>query len=99
VKPPECVVCGAEAAPPGSLVRFLPRPEDRAWRDRAEREGLVGHPPDTAWMCAAHVEAGRALAREATLGDAVAILRAPPGDVAPLAPDEWGRPAGLPVHG
>ena len=60
--PPECVVCDADATPPGALVRFRSRPEDLAWRERAERERLVGHPPDTGWLCADHVEAGRALA-------------------------------------
>jgi hypothetical protein len=92
VKPPECVVCGADAQPPGSLVRFRSRPEDLAWRERVEREGLVGHPPDTGWLCDAHLEAGRALASDETLADAVALLRAPRGDgaIRPVAVSDFG---------
>ena len=89
--PPECVVCDADATPPGALLRFRSRPEDLAWRERAERERLVGHPPDTGWLCADHVEAGRALAAEATLGEAVSRLRhpSPPATAASLWAIIW----------
>ena len=85
-------MCGEEAQPPDSLVRFRSRPEDLAWRERVERDGLVGHPPDTAWLCAAHLEAGRALAPDETLADAVALLRASRGDgaIRPVAISDFG---------
>jgi hypothetical protein len=88
--PPECAVCGADAAPPGGLVRFVSRPEDLAWRERVERDRLVGHPPDEAWMCGAHVARARELASSLALADAVARLRE--------GPTAEGAPSSLPIR-
>ena len=63
MRPPECAVCGELLAEPaGGLVRFQPTDDSRAWRERAEADGFVGHPPDEEWFCPAHVVAARDLA-------------------------------------
>jgi hypothetical protein len=97
VKPPECVVCGADAAAPGELVRFVSRPEDLAWRRRVERDRLVGHPPDTAWLCERHVEAGRRLAPELDLDDAVSRLRASDPSAPPSPEPRVTTIRGMPI--
>ncbi len=43
-------------------MRFQPTDDSRAWRERAEADGFVGHPPDEEWFCPAHVVAARDLA-------------------------------------
>lgn len=71
-----CEICDADLDPSageGGLVTFQPDGRSREWRRRAAEEpGFVGHPPDTGWFCAAHVEAAREAARTRTLGDALA---------------------------
>ncbi len=66
-------------------VTFQPDDRSRAWRRRAAEEpGFVGHPPDTGWFCARHVDAARTAARTLTLAEAVRRLSdadAPPTDV------------------
>jgi hypothetical protein len=77
VKPPICEHCDERFGPAdGGLVTFAPTPESEAWHARAATEpGFVGHPPDQAWFCGAHVDAARSLAGR-TLADALRSLRA-----------------------
>lgn len=76
MKPPICEHCDERFDPTeGGLVRFAPTPESEAWHARAAAEpGFVGHPPDQAWFCGAHVDAARSLAGS-TLADALRSLR------------------------
>ena len=55
MKPPICSVCGAAVEKPGRLVRLPSTPEAVAWHERAERDHIVGHPPDLEWRCAVHL--------------------------------------------
>ena len=58
-------------------MRFAPTRESEAWRARAAAEpGFVGHPPDLAWFCGAHLATAQALA-DRTLGDALRAMREP----------------------
>lgn len=77
MRPPRCDVCDVDAGGDGGLVTFLARDSDREWREAAARDGLVGHPPDTAWLCAEHIRAGRLLATELTIDRALDRLRLP----------------------
>ena len=61
VRPPLCDVCGADCADGGKLIRFALRPSDREWHARADAGGMVGHPPEAAWLCARHVVRGAEL--------------------------------------
>lgn len=73
MRQPECDVCG-EAG--DELVRFAARDSDRQWRERVEREGMVGHPPDMAWVCEKHAARAHKLAMAgATIDVALAKLR------------------------
>jgi hypothetical protein len=63
-------VCDVDIDPSsgaGGLVTFQPDDHSREVRRRFEEEGLVGHPPDTEWFCAAHVDLAREVARTWTL--------------------------------
>ena len=85
MRPPECAVCGREFGPAeGALVTFTPRPSDTEWRERSQREGFVGHPPNVEWFCGEHAVAAQAQAGE-TIDVALDALRA--GPVEP--PREW----------
>jgi hypothetical protein len=74
MRPPVCDVCDRDLANAGGSVRFQPRPSDTRWRERAAEPGFVGHPPDTGWFCAQHVEAARELAGELTIDAALRAL-------------------------
>ena len=60
------------------------------------REGLVGHPPDTAWLCSEHAPVGRALAPlvdiELALSQMRAADRAAPQDPEPASRESEQRP-------
>lgn len=72
MRPPVCAVCERMLDEPAAgLVRFQPTDESRAWRERAERDGFVGHPPDEGWFCATHVDRARELATTHALADAL----------------------------
>ncbi|RMG08012.1 MAG: hypothetical protein D6731_22615 [Planctomycetota bacterium] len=62
MKPPCCALCGDDAFEDlaGALVAFAERPADAAWRERMERSGGVGHPPNVEWFCPRHAPAARA---------------------------------------
>ncbi len=96
MRPPVCEICDADVDPSedGALVRFQPDERSRAWRRRAEDEGIVGHPPDTGWFCAAHVEAAREAARTLSLPDGLRRIgeRARAVDVTTVA---FHDPSGL----
>ena len=77
MRPPICDVCGADASEGGALVRAVSSSDDVTWRERAEREGLVGHPPDTGWFCADHVGLARQLAPVTPLPGVLQALRKP----------------------
>lgn len=77
MRPPICAICGTDFGPTeGGLVRFAARPSDTQWRERVQRENLVGHPPDTDWFCGEHVAAARASAHLA-IDAALAQMRHP----------------------
>src|SRR5690606_29308415 len=71
----------------GALVRCVPTASDVVWRERAEREGLVGHPPDVGWFCGKHAEAARELAGRLHLGQVLRELRQREAGLA-AGPDE-----------
>lgn len=76
MRPPCCGLCGRDMDEhdQGGLVSFALRPEDEAWKARAEAEQLVGHPPWMEWFCGEHLAAARALAH-LTRPQAMARLR------------------------
>lgn len=85
MRPPICAECGREFGPAeGALVTFAPRPSDTEWRERSQREGFVGHPPNVEWFCGEHAAAAQAQAGE-TINVALAALRAGPAE----PPREW----------
>lgn len=94
MRPPICAICGTDVGPAeGGLVRFAARPSDTEWRERMEREKLVGHPPDTDWFCGEHVAAARASAHLA-IDAALEAMRHPQPvsefathPIRPIAPD------------
>lgn len=76
MRPPECEACGLEFVPDdGAAVRCLPTPASQAWRDRAESDGVVGHPPDVGWFCGEHAPAARRWAEAHTLSEVIAAVR------------------------
>lgn len=72
MKPPLCEICGTEANLNGGLVSFVPNESDLEWRERASEEPTMGHPPDSAWMCADHWPVANALAPFVTLNQGLA---------------------------
>jgi hypothetical protein len=79
VRPPVCEICDADLDPTdggGGSVTFQPDDRSIEWRRRAEEEGLVGHPPDTGWFCAAHIDAAREAALTRTYADGLRHLEA-----------------------
>lgn len=71
-----CEVCDERFEPPeGALLTCRPTPSDLKWRQRAEAEGMVGHPPDTGWFCGEHADTARALHERHTLAEVVAAVR------------------------
>lgn len=78
--PPVCEICDADLDPAtggGGLVTFQPDDRSREWRQRAaEERGFVGHPPDTGWFCAAHIDAARQVARTLPFPEGMRTLRA-----------------------
>lgn len=86
MRPPICAVCGTDFGPAeGALVTFALRPTDAEWRERSQREGFVGHPPNVEWFCGVHAAAAQARAGE-TVDVALAALRA---DAPPTAAAPW----------
>lgn len=83
VRPPICDLCDADVdagAGGGGLVTFQADERSAAWRRRAAEEpGFVGHPPDTGWFCAVHIEAAREVARTCTFPDGLRLMRAGAG--------------------
>lgn len=81
-----CEICDADLDPQhggGGLVTFQPDDRSREWRRRAaEDPGFVGHPPDTGWFCAAHIDAARSAAANLTFPEAMQRLVADSGRTA-----------------
>lgn len=93
MRPPECAVCGAdEPSESFALVTCVATSADLAWRERAAREGLVGHPPDTGWFCGDHADVARELAPSLHLSDVVARVRAASAGSAPVQSPASGLP-------
>ena len=92
MRPPICDVCDADVDPvaEGALITFVADDASRAWRRRADREHLVGHPPDTGWFCADLVDAARDLAASSTYSEALDALRATSGTPDPAAVPDVG---------
>lgn len=58
-------------------MRFQPDDRSRDWRRRAmEEPGFVGHPPDTGWFCASHIDAAREAAHALAFDDGLVAIRA-----------------------
>lgn len=90
MRPPVCEICDANLDPAdgaGGLVTFQPDDHSRDWRRRAAEEpGFVGHPPDTGWFCAAHIDAARDAARTLTLPEGMRRMLAGDDSVDTTAP-------------
>lgn len=76
MRPPICAVCERAVDDDGGLVQFVSRATDLAWRERAKQPGFVGHPPDTDWFCADHIELARQMAATTTIDVALKTMRA-----------------------
>jgi hypothetical protein len=88
-----CEICDADLDPhetDGGLVTFQSDDRSRDWRRRAAEEpGFVGHPPDTGWFCAAHIDAARVAARSFTFTEGTRRLLAD-GSGQPVVSDQFG---------
>lgn len=94
MRPPICDVCDERFEPSdGTLLRCRSTADDLGWRQRAEVDGMAGHPPDTGWFCAEHVDAARAMHERYTLAEVVAAVRASSAPQPAPAPD-GGRDSG-----
>lgn len=81
MRPPICELCGSDfrredlgSPVSGSLVYFRETEADAAQRMRMQNTGMVGHPGNAGWFCAAHIRAAEALA-DRTLSGAMRELR------------------------
>ncbi|MFN3257809.1 MAG: hypothetical protein ACE37B_19185 [Ilumatobacter sp.] len=77
MRPPDCEICDARFDPAvgGDLVRFQPDERSEAWRERAETVGFVGHPPDTGWFCADHLDVARRVAARCSMPEGLTLIR------------------------
>lgn len=91
-----CEICDADLDSGdggGGLVTFQPDDRSREWRSRAAEEpGFVGHPPDTGWFCAAHIDAARVAAGRLTFSEGMRQLLADAGRAAVVGAEDSGDP-------
>lgn len=78
MKPPICEVCDERFDPAdGDLIRFVDTPASKAFDERMEEPGFVGHSPSSGWFCSIHVDDARSRADSMTLADALRSMAAP----------------------
>lgn len=76
MKPPICEICDERFDPAdGRLLVFVGDERSIAWREAADADRRVGHPPDTGWFCSEHMLGAAAMAPTSTLGETLTALR------------------------
>lgn len=72
MRPPLCDICETDVEPDSGLITFLPRESDLEWHERESVDASLGHPPDTVWVCAAHMRVAAAVAPFTTVEQGLA---------------------------